>query len=398
MKRKIMTVVMCILVASVFAEAPEMQKYLPTEWKYMEWYDGELKQQIIDKARKETRKENYLYPQTSFYYAAVNEYGGLEGYYSVKDFENGKLDPSMAQLHPASDSCTVYEEKLLEHTFYYYIEIEDDRYPVNIMLACQNGDELVFYAPVCYNYQEPSNIRDGAYDTVYETYLIPGKKNKIKAVCISSNSVFDGHGIYSWLRYWLLDKRPVGHMGEVIEGSDYMDIYSSGFLMDKKNPFKYALLNAFDGDPSTSYVDRGREMYIEVSSWFMYFPGGLSEFKIINGYAKNEDLYKKNNRPKTIKTGSCGRNYDEFEHLCTETDAECRLADGTLDWQKFKFHIDQYFIVKDIYKGTHYNDTCIAELDFKYDGYKIPEEDKEKDMEWFPDIEPIGWLFSSEPE
>ena len=194
MKKQIMAVAMCILAASVFAEAPEMQKYLPTEWKYMEMYDGELKQQIIDKARKEIRKENYIFPQTSFYYAAVNEYGGLEGYYTPEDFEDGKIDPAMAQLHPDPGSCRVYEEKLQDHTFYYYIEIEDDRYPVNMILAYQKDGELVFYDAASYNYQKPS-IRDGEYNTVYETYLIPGKKNKIKAVCVSSNSVFDGHGL-----------------------------------------------------------------------------------------------------------------------------------------------------------------------------------------------------------
>ena len=43
--KKVLTIsIMLALLSAMYAEAPEMQKYLPSEWKYMNKYDGELKQ------------------------------------------------------------------------------------------------------------------------------------------------------------------------------------------------------------------------------------------------------------------------------------------------------------------------------------------------------------------
>lgn len=208
--------------------------------------------------------------------------------------------------------------------------------------------------------------------------------------------------------YQLLEKKTLGYQSETAHPLKEACIYADDFLYDKNDPLRYGLFNAFDGDPSTSFVEDSEDnlLYIEISdSYDKGFPNGFSEFKIINGYAQNEDLYKKNNRPKLIKTGYRPQRYEE-DDLCIETDDICRISDGTLGWQKYKFHIDQYFLVKDIYKGTRYSDTCIAELDFKYDGYTFSQyrQDRENDYieAWRKsiqdDIEPIGWLFSSEPD
>lgn len=392
--KKILTIsAMLALLSTMYAEAPEMQKYLPTEWKYMNKYDGEMKQKILDTV-KEAKNSAYYSEKADFMYTVTNKYGGTEGCFMSSclfDPDYGKeiLNKGVT-LHPSFEKHRFYEEKLGEHTFYYYVEHESDEYPTNMYLMYLKDGELIGYSPASYNYfREDSDHRGEPY-TIYETYLIPGKKHNIKAVCRGSNTVKDGRGVATCVYYQLLTKQPLGYWTDIGVSITEAEFYTEDFLYDKNDPLRYGLFNAFDGDPSTSFVEDSEDnlLYIQVSDADeVAFPGGFSEFKIINGYAQNEDLYKKNNRPKLIKTGRRNRR-DDSDYLCEETSIICQLADNTLDWQKFKFHIDQYFLVKDIYKGTRYSDTCIAELDFKYGGGSGKR----------GNISPIGWLFSSEAE
>lgn len=394
--KKVLTIsIMLALVSAMYAEAPEMQKYLPTEWKYMNKYDGELKQKILDTV-KEAKNRDYSSERADFMYIATNKYGGTEGCFKctyLLDPDYGKeILNSGITLHPNSEKHWLYEEKLGGHTFYYYVEHESDEYPTNMYLMYLKDGELIGYTPASYNYIEKDDGYRVEPDTVYGTYLIPGKKHKIKAVCRGLNRVKNNRGLYSHVYYQLLEKQPLGYWADKPVGIKEAGFYAGGFLYDRNNPLRYSLSNAFDGDPSTSFVEDTKDnlLHIQVSDpWEVAFPGGFSEFKIINGYAQNEDLYKKNNRPKLIKTGGNGKFHDA-DYLCKETDDKCFLDDNTLGWQKFKFHIDQYFLVKDIYKGTRYSDTCIAELDFKYDGGT-----GRRDREY---VDAIGWLFSSEPD
>lgn len=392
--KKVLTIsIMLALLSAMYAEAPEMQKYLPSEWKYMNKYDGELKQKILDTV-KEAKNRNYSSVTPDFMYTVTNKYGGTEGcfmssYLFDPDYGKEILNKGVT-LHPSFEKHRFYEEKLGEHTFYYYVEHESDEYPTNMYLMYLKDGELIGYSPASYNYFREDSDRRGEPYTIYETYLIPGKKHNIKAVCRGGNTVKDDRGEASCVYYQLLGKQPLGYWTDIGVSIIEAKFYTEYFLYDKNDPLRYGLFNAFDGDPSTSFVEDSEDnlLYIQVSDADeVAFPGGFSEFKIINGYAQNEDLYKKNNRPKLIKTGVRERFADSV--FLEETSVICQLADGTLDWQKFKFHIDQYFLVKDIYKGTRYSDTCIAELDFKYGG-GTDRLDR--------DVDAIGWLFSSEAE
>lgn len=388
MKKKLTLLVIMILATSkILAEAPEMQEYLPSEWKYMNKYDGNLRQKILDLISQQKSSYN---SKSDFVYAVSNEYGGIEEISQYwKLLETNTLNANKKiTLHPNPDGYILYEEKLNEHTFYYYVEYESVDYPINmsIMYLNENG-ELIAFSPVNYNCPDPIQRRG----ILYGTYLIPGKQGKIKAVCRSENFVGEykkDKGGKSYIYYQLLDKKPITYSRSFGATEDEAKFFTETFLFDKTNPLKYALFNAFDGDLSTSYVEDSEDNLIDINfSWRLmrYFPGGFSEVKIINGYAKNENLYKKNNRIKTIRAGG-----DGFDGPTIELDETHSFLDDTLDWQKCNFAFEENFLVRDIYKGTHYNDTCMAELDFKYNGHK-----KDK---MIPDIEPIGWLFSSEPD
>lgn len=137
-------------------------------------------------------------------------------------------------------------------------------------------------------------------------------------------------------------------------------------LIDKNNPFKYSVQNAFDGDPTTSYVeDTENDLFsIEflhynyksnfVNDWF-------TKFKVINGYASTSNLYSNNNRIKEFIVENENENGD-FEILSR---FDCK--DNTMGYQLFDLKPNLFYFglkVNEIYKGIKYMDTALAEIDF----------------------------------
>jgi len=85
-------------------------------------------------------------------------------------------------------------------------------------------------------------------------------------------------------------------------------------------------------------------------------PIQLKGIKIINGYAKNKEIYKANNRVKTVEV-----------ILSDGTSYTFDLKDNTLDFQMLDFGEaketrDVTIKILDIYEGSKYNDTCISEI------------------------------------
>ena len=137
----------------------------------------------------------------------------------------------------------------------------------------------------------------------------------------------------------------------------YRTIYCGKTLIDEKRPFMYTIQNAFDGNPDTSYVENSEDDGIAITIYQRNAKKSHSKLPnrktlkigIINGYAKNEKLYKANNRIKTLAIN--GRAFE--------------LADTFS--RKFRF-----FDVPEenglaissaaLYNGTGYTDTCIAEI------------------------------------
>jgi hypothetical protein len=142
-----------------------------------------------------------------------------------------------------------------------------------------------------------------------------------------------------------------------------MRINASSCLIDPNIPLRYSLQNAFDGDPSTSYVENTENDLIELR---FYFPGLSEKIAIINGYAVNESLYKSNNRIKTITD-------ERFELLPDGRYSNAllgdnyNLQDSILKFQVLDYVSNGYIWVTEIYKGEKYNDTCLAELNVKTD-------------------------------
>lgn len=76
----------------------------------------------------------------------------------------------------------------------------------------------------------------------------------------------------------------------------------------------------------------------------------------MNGYCKSEDLYKKNNRVKNIRiVFSDGTSIDRY--------LEDEYANYNLIVLPEPVICNEFYIeITDIYRGTHYDDTCISEI------------------------------------
>lgn len=151
--------------------------------------------------------------------------------------------------------------------------------------------------------------------------------------------------------------------------SNSADIYieCSKPLIDESDTFKYTIQNAFDKNPSTSYVEDTDDdlMFISFGSQKQ-----LEKIALINGYALNKEYYQMNNRVKTIGCESINnKNYE------IEIHNRFVIDDFNISYQIFEVNKKYYcipsIIVEDIYKGDKYSDTCIAEIDylFKKDGW-----------------------------
>lgn len=133
-----------------------------------------------------------------------------------------------------------------------------------------------------------------------------------------------------------------------------------GIPLVENNYSRYSLINMFDNNPETSYVEDSTDDNICLSFYFDYPGVNVKKIKIINGYAQSEDLYYKNNRVKRL-------NLEVSERKSKLID-----LNETLNIQNFDIDLfteNQFLDISstDLYKGTKYNDTCIAEFNILTD-------------------------------
>lgn len=134
-------------------------------------------------------------------------------------------------------------------------------------------------------------------------------------------------------------------------------------LIENNDIFKYSIINMFDNNPETSFVEDSEDDNISFNLQYEIEHSYIKGFKIINGYAKNEDTYFKNNQVKTL------------EIICLDKVFSYTL-EQTLEPQFFELDLRNGYNIEvystEIYPGTKYSDTCIAEFDIlTIDGWII---------------------------
>lgn len=131
-------------------------------------------------------------------------------------------------------------------------------------------------------------------------------------------------------------------------------------LIDKNNPFRYSLQNAFDGDVCTSYVPKTYDDQIRLSINFdennVRQDYGITKIMIVNGYASSEELYKKNNRIKEVRYAYTKDKYP-ITFVLKET-----LKKQFIEVCNPRKETYFAFNVLSLYPGDSYNDTCFAEV------------------------------------
>ena len=140
---------------------------------------------------------------------------------------------------------------------------------------------------------------------------------------------------------------------------DRINIQASHCLFDSKCPLKYSIQNAFDGNPATSYVENTEDDLFDINFQKLkqYKITGIA---IINGYAANNKLYIANNRMADFQFNSQGQD-DYINNI--------KLKDNDTSYQIFFKCIPNKPSsissgINNIYKGTNFSDTCLAEINF----------------------------------
>ncbi|WP_105615336.1 S-layer homology domain-containing protein [Vallitalea okinawensis] len=148
---------------------------------------------------------------------------------------------------------------------------------------------------------------------------------------------------------------------DIIAATDMVfEIEASSVLEEEVNgeDVVYEPVNISDNNVNTAWVEggsgngEGEWVYINSNSSF-----DLASLQIINGYAKSESLYYKNNRALRIRVEASNGQVREVN-----------LMDGIMDFQNIELGFENIKGVRlyftEVINGTMYNDLCISEIKF----------------------------------
>lgn len=358
LKRKIAFIIIGLWIAKFFALTPHINKGRIEELTLIQGID-ELK--LSEKELKDINKEFF---------------GVLE--------VNKEFPPVMEV--DSSASVQIYKQTFDEtnEIIYRVISYTTEGEPLNRFGIFQKG----YYSN---GKKKPTLIFAEFYDTEatvfgqsvtsvkYNYNFMPViKRNKIAGIMIYGieqfdklNSIVEDEGstkiLYHKAAVYWKDDFSIADLRKSNRADIYIDC--SKPLIDKKDTFKYTIQNAFDKNPSTSYVEDTDDdlMYISFGSQKQ-----LEKIALINGYAVNEKLYKMNNRIKDIACESIGdKNYEIV------INNRFNLKDSIYTYQILELKTMSGYscipsvIIESYYQGSNYSDTCIAEVDylFQKDGW-----------------------------
>lgn len=162
-------------------------------------------------------------------------------------------------------------------------------------------------------------------------------------------------------------------------------------------PNQYGISNVFDQDLSTAYVE-GNDDYGSETSLYFVLPEHTDSISIFNGYGKNRERFKQNNRirelvlsfyvgvhyeghatetaleyqiypyPKTYPLALNDTFAFQKKNLAVSSDRLTHFKDSISYLVKDKPVNDISYILKmnlkNVYKGTKWDDTCISEIRF----------------------------------
>jgi hypothetical protein len=129
---------------------------------------------------------------------------------------------------------------------------------------------------------------------------------------------------------------------------------------------RYGAENVLDGKLDTAWVEGvpgpgiGEWLDVEFPR-----PTPISQIEIFPGYGKNQQIFEKNNRPKTIQL----QFMDDHLQFRTGNSKTIHLEDAAR-WQTYPLAAPIQtpgvrFVIVEVYRGTTYDDTAISEVRFR---------------------------------
>jgi len=344
MNKKVMFIIFFIgIMANLHAEAPELRNVMPNSWKKLTKLTTAEEQAFV-------RENSTVFEETKNYilyeaidrgdsrkyehYSIYKQQVGTDTFYRILWTGSAKSDFLSPNIY--FYQILIYQGKKLDTIQYFAI------------VATQNGDLGVFSSLDII----PGKEKAKAILETFVSTAIERNNNNAKVWNIISDK--KGQLVGSVQSYYYLMDEAVKMAAD--KKHFRIEIDASDCLVDPRTPLLYSLQNAFDGDPTTSYVENTEDDLIVISIRGVM---DVKQIAIINGYAQDMTLYKQNNRDKIM---SILFNLKEFRNL--------ELSDSTLGWQFL--NIDKGtggFSVMEIYHGEKYNDTCIAEYNIYTDQY-----------------------------
>ena len=283
------------------------------------------------------------------------------------------------KFHFFSDSSLiehgVYKEVHNSFVFYRFLFTDNHSYGtfvfnyLQIFCLAYKNKLYVLYS----SYLHEREVGDGtihSYDeNIYLNYSVIQEKGEIEIIIhrtrdkIESYYAYDGEGdsektikvpgeevayFYKLSDILKTIEKNYSKAGTIakVELNDYKSVRCGRTLIDAKRPFMYTIQNAFDKNPETAYVEDSENDEITIS---IVSDTKIKRVGIINGFVKTPNLYASNNRIRKIDI-----NHKLFE-----------LKDmHSKDFVFFDILLssDIYIHTVELYKGTKYSDTCVAEI------------------------------------
>lgn len=116
-----------------------------------------------------------------------------------------------------------------------------------------------------------------------------------------------------------------------------------------------AWVEGFDGSGIGEYVEIRRKLDVSDKNYGIDY----TEICIVNGYIKNEQVWKNNNRVKTLA-------FYYNDKYMFDIELEDTFLPQTISLKKYNIHADSgeeavfKYVIKDVYKGDKYDDTAIT--------------------------------------
>ena len=367
MKKLLPLILLFTIIGSLYAEAPELKNMMPNSWQKLTRLEAEeekefLDQQLVISDIEQFKSDSwaspeYIIQEKRVYKEIVNNIEffrvlvcnqNMNDFFastycdrilSIESFSNFKYYRVQQIVYVKDKFKDIYKIEELEYKVYgattdgwgYFIFND-------IMIKPLNEKEIGFFITEV-------GVSFSVDRTRWDEDIVSIKFYTCKDQILGSNSTE------------FLSVNIQEDFSKAFNDSDRrIRIQASSFLFDSKNPLKYSIQNAFDGNPATSYVENTEDDLMKVIFQYrgQYY---VKRIGIINGYAANKNLYNSNSRIFKMKCGTLATTTNLYPDPIN-----IEFKDNEMSYQYFDFLSDTHFYVTDIFKGQKYSDTCLAEI------------------------------------